>query len=405
MPVSTVATTDAFRKILILPNDVTIGAEIVGDTLTLVAGTGIDITTDTATDTITITNATTTTGGAVSVSEDISTIDNYITFVTDISADEAVHANSSLRFNAATGTLSSTIFSGSGASLTNLPAGNLSGTIPSAVLNNSTVYIGTTAIGLDRTSASLSLTGVNIDGSAGSATTAGSATSAGSATKATNLVGGNSTTLLGSMPYQTNTDTTTLLAPNTTATKKFLTMTGTGTNGAAPGWNTISAGDVPTLNQNTTGTAAGLSATLVNTSGGTGQSSAFVQYGIVYASSTTALTTSSALKFNGNVIVYEVDAALSGAGATQGTATALTKSINNVTTVAASTGVRLPAATAGMRIMIRNGGANDLSVYPDTGAAINSAGANNPVTLGVGAFAEYVAMTTTQWYFVTPVFA
>lgn len=36
---------------------------------------------------------------------------------------------------------------------------------------------------------------------------------------------------------------------------------------------TIQAGDVPTLNQNTTGTAAGLSATLAVTSGGTGQTS------------------------------------------------------------------------------------------------------------------------------------
>jgi hypothetical protein len=86
-------------------------------------------------------------------------------------------------------------------------------------------YIGTTSITFNRSSATQSLTGVNIDGSAGSA---------GSATKATNLVGGNATTLLGALPYQSNTDTTTLLSPNTTSTKKFLRMTGDGTNGAAP---------------------------------------------------------------------------------------------------------------------------------------------------------------------------
>jgi hypothetical protein len=62
----------------------------------------------------------------------------------------------------------------------------------------------------------------------------------------TNLKGGNNTTLLGSIPYQSNTDTTTLLAPNTTATKKFLRQTGTGTNGAAPAWDTIVDGDLPT---------------------------------------------------------------------------------------------------------------------------------------------------------------
>jgi hypothetical protein len=82
------------------------------------------------------------------------------------------------QFNPSTGLLTATGFSGSGASLTSLTAGNLSGTIPSAVLGNSTVYIGTTAVALNRASGSISLTGTNIDGSAGSATTATTATNA-----------------------------------------------------------------------------------------------------------------------------------------------------------------------------------------------------------------------------------
>ena len=82
------------------------------------------------------------------------------------------------QFNPSTGVLTATGFSGSGASLTSLTAGNLSGTIPSGVLGNSSLYIGTTAIALNRSSASQSLTGVNIDGSAGSATTATTATNA-----------------------------------------------------------------------------------------------------------------------------------------------------------------------------------------------------------------------------------
>jgi len=73
-----------------------------------------------------------------------------------------------------------------------------------------------------------------------------------------NLAGGNNTTLLGALPYQSAANTTTLLSPNTTTTKKFLRMTGTGTNGAAPAWDTLVASDVPTLNQNTTGSAATL---------------------------------------------------------------------------------------------------------------------------------------------------
>ena len=116
-----------------------------------------------------------------------------------------------------------------------------SGTVSNTMLANSSFYIGTTSISLGRASASISLTGVSIDGSAG---------------KATNLIGGNNTTLLGSMPYQSNTDVTTLLSPNVSTTKKFLRMTGNGTNGAAPAWDTIVAGDIPTLNQDTTGTAS-----------------------------------------------------------------------------------------------------------------------------------------------------
>ncbi|NBV59727.1 MAG: hypothetical protein EBR73_01450 [Rhodobacteraceae bacterium] len=71
---------------------------------------------------------------------------------------------------------------------------------------------------------------------------------AATATKSTNIIGGNNTTLLGSIPYQSNTDTTTLLSPNTTTTKNFLSQTGTGTNGAAPSWSAVSKSDVGLAN-------------------------------------------------------------------------------------------------------------------------------------------------------------
>jgi hypothetical protein len=61
----------------------------------------------------------------------------------------------------------------SGENLTNLTAENLIGTIPSTVLGDSTVYIGTTEIPLNRSSEEQSLTGINsIDGSAATLTTA-----------------------------------------------------------------------------------------------------------------------------------------------------------------------------------------------------------------------------------------
>jgi hypothetical protein len=65
------------------------------------------------------------------------------------------------------GTITSGTWSGSfgavsGANLTNLTAGNLSGTIPSGVLANSTVFIGTTGVALNRASGALTLAGLTL---------------------------------------------------------------------------------------------------------------------------------------------------------------------------------------------------------------------------------------------------
>ena len=84
------------------------------------------------------------------------------------------------------------------------------------------------------------------------------------ASKATNLVGGNGTTLLGSIPYQSGTDTTSLLSPNTTVTSKFLTQVGDGTNGMAPMWSTISSLDNVTIGS-VTPAAASFTTTTVRT--------------------------------------------------------------------------------------------------------------------------------------------
>ena len=59
-----------------------------------------------------------------------------------------------------TGTWSGLFGAVSGANLTNLTAGNLVGTIPSTVLGNSTLYIGTTGVALNRASANLALSGI-----------------------------------------------------------------------------------------------------------------------------------------------------------------------------------------------------------------------------------------------------
>jgi len=58
------------------------------------------------------------------------------------------------------GTWSASFGAVSGANLTSLTAGNLTGTIPSGVLGNSSLFVGTTSIALNRGSANLGLTGI-----------------------------------------------------------------------------------------------------------------------------------------------------------------------------------------------------------------------------------------------------
>ena len=120
----------------------------------------------------------------------------------------------------------------------------LPSTTGTVALNNQTFFLGTTSVAINRASATgQTLNGVSIDGNAATAS---------SATKSTNLAGGNATTLLGAIGYQSATDTTTLLTPNTSTTKRFLRQTGDGTNGAAPAWDTLVASDVPSFNLGTT---------------------------------------------------------------------------------------------------------------------------------------------------------
>lgn len=120
-------------------------------------------------------------GTTPSVTDDTTTNSTfYPTFNAATSGNlSAKVASSKLMFNPSTGLFTATGFSGSGASLTSLTAGNLSGTIPSGVLGASTVYVGTTAVALNRASANLALTGItSIDGNAATATSATTATNA-----------------------------------------------------------------------------------------------------------------------------------------------------------------------------------------------------------------------------------
>ena len=102
--------------------------------------------------------------------------------------------------------------------------------------------------------------------------------------------------------------------------------------------------------------------------------------GVIYLASTTSITA---------------------AGATQGTATALSATAleHFVTTVAASTGVRLPTpAAAGAKYTIYNRGANALNVYPAVGGVIDAGAVNAAVVIPVSTTMQLTSASATQWF-------
>jgi len=89
------------------------------------------------------------------------------------------------------------------------------------------------------------------------------------------------------------------------------------------------------------------------------------------------------------------NASVVAAGTSAGNATAITYVYNNVTTTPSGAGVKLPPTEMGETIIIRNGGANPLAVYPyDAGSSINSAGSG---LINAGCSAMFYAVSNTVW--------
>jgi len=89
------------------------------------------------------------------------------------------------------------------------------------------------------------------------------------------------------------------------------------------------------------------------------------------------------------------NASVSAAGTSAGDATTLTYVYNNVTTVGAGAGVKLPPTEMGETIIVKNTSANPLTVYPyDTGSSINNAGFG---TINPDCSALFFAVSNTLW--------
>lgn len=119
---------------------------------------------------------------------------------------------------------------------------------------------------------------------------------------------GNPMTTLGDIIYGGAAGAVTRLAGSTSSSKRFLTQTGDGTVSAAPAWGSIAAGDVPTLNQNTTGSAATLTTARTFTIGGTGKSfdgSANVSWTLAEVGALSNSSTSTQSGYFGDIYLYD----------------------------------------------------------------------------------------------------
>ncbi len=110
-------------------------------------------------------------------------------------------------------------------------------------------------------------------------------------------------------------------------------------------------------------------------------------------------THSGNVTFSGNAIVYPGQTGITAfAGGGQASATALTKDINFVTTVATTNdSVKLPTAALALSVTVYNLGASSLRIYPASGGAIDSLGTNVGYDLAAGQSATFEGQSTTQW--------
>jgi hypothetical protein len=193
-----------------------------------------------------------------------------------------------------------------------------------------------------------------------------------------NLVAGANAYVDGALTVQGAATLGSLAVGTTTISGTPTLGTGTGALTCALGAGATASGSLKTVNIGTAGLSG--STTAIN-----------IGSAVSGATSTTTM--------NG-LVIDSISAAVSAAGATQATATALVSNINNVTVMAAAAdGVRLPTAVAGMRILVRNSDAADaLKIYPATGGTINALAANAAYSLSIGTTIELMATTATQWY-------
>lgn len=91
-------------------------------------------------------------------------------------------------------------------------------------------------------------------------------------------------------------------------------------------------------------------------------------------------------------------ATVAAAGSVQGDAAAVVEGFTLVSAADATKGVILPSAVAGMQVIIKNGAAAVLKIYPNTSDAINAIAANSALSIASLTSVLLVAYDATTWY-------
>ena len=100
---------------------------------------------------------------------------------------------------------------------------------------------------------------------------------------------------------------------------------------------------------------------------------------------------------------YGISGAITASGTTQGAATALTETINIVTSSTANHGVKLKTAVSGLKVEVYNATANKIIVYPNTSDTVDGGSANVGKPLAPNSSMILVCKDATNWEIQRPI--